>query len=234
MMDAMDLESLRSRIVEKMLEAGASLAGVVDFAALRESPVYAIMGHELRRPAWAKSILVIGLAHEETSPGLDWWDRGKGGTPGNRELMKIARKTAEWAKKRYEIYARLLPYHYSQGGVFLKGAATLAGLGTIGANNLLVTPEYGPRVRLRAMFLDVELESTTGPPFSPCDACPMPCREACPRGAFTFGSYNRDFCLKQMAADEGASAAAARLLPFLPSTHVKYCRACELACPVGR
>ncbi len=233
LMEAMDPDSLHSRIVETALEFGASLAGVVDFTALRESPTYAIMGHELERPPWAKSILVIALAHDEAEPELDWWNKQKGGTPGNRRLMDVAKNLAEWAKIEYDIYARSLPYHYSQGGIFLKGAAALAGLGVIGANNLLITPRFGPRVRLRALFLDAELESSPKIDFAPCESCPMPCRKACPREAFTFDAYNRDYCLKQMAMDETASASAHRLLPFLPSTHVKYCRACELACPVG-
>ncbi|MCP4694497.1 MAG: hypothetical protein GY859_41090 [Desulfobacterales bacterium] len=230
----MDPEILRDRIVDKVLALGASIAGVVDFTALRESPTYAIMGYELTRPPWASSILVIGLAHDESSPELDWWDRRKGGTPGNRKLMEIARSLADWARDELDIYARLLPYHPSQGGIFLKGAVALAGLGVIGANNLLITPRYGPRVRLRALFLDAELASTPSIHFSPCESCPMPCRKACPQNAFTFDAYNRDFCLKQMAMDEAVSASAGRFLPYLPSPHVKYCRACELACPVGR
>ncbi len=225
---------LRDRILEKASAFGASLAGVVDFTALAESPTYAIMGYELPRPPWAKSILVLALAHEEADLELDWWDRQKGGTPGNRTLMDIAKRLAEWTKSRFDIYARLLPYHPSQGGVFLKGAAALAGLGIIGANNLLVTPRFGPRVRLRALFLDAELEATPAIDFSPCQSCAMPCRRTCPREAFAFDAYQRDFCLKQMAMDEAESASAHRLLPFLPSPHVKYCRACELACPVGR
>jgi hypothetical protein len=55
---------------------------------------------------------------------------------------------------------RPLPYRVEHGGTLFKDAAALAGLGTIGKNNLVITPEYGPHVRLKAMFLDVDLEPT--------------------------------------------------------------------------
>jgi epoxyqueuosine reductase len=40
----------------------------------------------------------------------------------------------------------------------LKPAAMLAGLGFIGHNTLLITPEYGPRVRWIALLVDTELD----------------------------------------------------------------------------
>jgi len=51
----------------------------------------------------------------------------------------------------------------------LKDAAVLAGLGCIGKNNLLLTPEYGSRVRLRAFTIDLVLPSTGPLPFDPCE-----------------------------------------------------------------
>jgi epoxyqueuosine reductase len=98
--------------------------------------------------------------------------------------------------------AHLLPYHVEKGGIFLKDAAVLAGLGTIGMNNLLITPEFGPRVRLRALFLDAELAPTGPTDFAPCAGCDMPCRSACPQEAFKSGSYRKALCSEQMKTDE--------------------------------
>jgi epoxyqueuosine reductase len=39
---------------------------------------------------------------------------------------------------------RPLQYKVEEAGMFLKDAATLAGLGIIGKNNLLITPEFEP------------------------------------------------------------------------------------------
>ena len=55
-----------------------------------------------------------------------------------------------------------------------KHAAELAGLGTIGRNSLLITPEFGPRVRLACLLTEAPVE---GPPrrqkenCTKCDAC---------------------------------------------------------------
>ena len=127
------------------------------------------------------------------------------------------------------ISARLLPY---APGVFLKDAAALAGLGVIGKNNLLVTPHRGPRVRIRALLLDADLPPTGPRAFDPCGACDVPCRAACPEGAFRSGSYSRDRCSRRMRADERRREAGEH--DGRPVLYVRYCRACEMACPVGR
>jgi epoxyqueuosine reductase len=96
---------------------------------------------------------------------------------------------------------RPLPYKVEEGGVFLKDAATLAGLGMIGKNNLLITPEFGPRVRFKALFLDVDLEPTSPIDFTPCEGYDMPCRRVCPQEAFRNVSYSRALCDTQMGED---------------------------------
>ncbi len=107
----------------------------------------------------------------------------------------------------------------------------MAGLGTIGANNLLVTPQYGPRVRLRALVLDCPLEPTGPVEFDPCAACGTPCLQACPRGALVASGggqvhYSRAACSGQMLSDEADAASS-------QDGVTRYCRRCELVCPVG-
>ncbi len=233
LMNAHTQGELAAHIVEKAKIFGASLAGLADIASVLDSPSHRIHGNILW-PGDGRSVLVIALLHPRTEAALDWWDGKGGGSPGNRRLMSIADRLADWVKEEFNIKAQLLPYHLGKGGIFLKDAAVLAGLGAVGANNLLVTREYGPRVRLRALCLDAKLEPTGPIDFSPCNSCDMACKEACPQRAFTRGSYGRDLCMRQMSRDE-----AHRVIPEKemeedsPSTCVRYCRACELACPVG-
>ena len=195
-------------------------------------------------PERARSVLVIAVGHPADRPEMDWWF-GRADPPGNRILADIVRRLCDWVLQAYGMRTFHLPYHVEIGGIFLKDAAVAAGLGCVGRNNLLVTREYGPRVRLRALTLDADLVSTgpllSGAPlgFDPCEGCDAPCLRSCPQGAFDRqvhdpievglehlpgrnGYFSRERCSLQMEADIESAAEV-----------VKYCRACELSCPVG-
>jgi len=221
---------IATHIIEKAKTFGASLAGLVDVDSLSASPSHRSAGWSTA----AKSVFVFALAHPRTEASLDWWDGEPGGSPGNRRMIGIAERLTQWIKGEFNIKAQLLPYHVGRGGIFLKDAAALAGLGVIGANNLLITREYGPNIRLRALGLDAKMPPTGRIGFSPCDSCYMPCREVCPQKAFTQGSYNRDLCMRQMNTDEANRMTLEKgLEEDSPRACVKYCRACEMGCPVG-
>lgn len=291
-MNELSPSELTERIVEKALALGASVAGVADVAALKASPSHRIssrigMGLETRWrdapddavpvevdwPADAVSAVAIGVSHLSSQPKLDWYD-GKG-TPGNRALIGIVRELSEWLELGHSCRTWRPPYFIESGGVFMKDAAVLAGLGSIGRNNLVITPEYGPRIRWRVLLLDRAAKATGPVEFDPCDGCDEPCRRACPVGAFdetaydapalgqsqlpgTDGTYDRITCNTKMARDvEDAAAALATsdesqrglastmnafeeaVMTLSPAGDearygVKYCRGCELSCPVGR
>ena len=63
-----------------------------------------------------------------------------------------------------------------------KHAAYLAGLGSFGANNVLLTEEYGPRVRFTSIFTTAQIE---GDPISGIDLCTHcnRCVKQCPVNA---------------------------------------------------
>ena len=261
---------MRDEIIEKAKEFGASLVGLADVKAIKESPAHLIYGklHEFRgvgttqsgriRPkevAWpegAKSAIVFGVEHPEDELELDWWQEGyRGGTAGNHNLITINDKLSSWLEERKGIGSKKLPYYIERGGIFLKDAAVMAGLGCIGKNNMLVTPEFGPRVRLRALFTFETLPSMGPIDFDPCEDCPVPCREACPQEALgtkiysseefgqnelpaRTGLYNRDTCNVQMELDIDNSERTDLEGRNEPARVIKYCRKCELACPVGK
>jgi epoxyqueuosine reductase QueG len=69
------------------------------------------------------------------------------------------------------------------------------------------------------------------PVSSPCEGCPRPCWRACPQNAFVSGAYDQERCVIQMEQDE--SNMPVHTDRALGVSYVEYCRACELACPVG-
>ena len=244
---------ISSQILEKAKEFGACLAGIASVEVLKQSPSHFVYGKldehktvgnkegklkpgEIAWPENAKSAIVIAVWHPKGKPELDWWRHGySGGTSGNRILISINSKVSKWLEEEKGIRTIELPYHIEDGGIFLKDAAVMARLGCIGKNNMLVTPPYGPRVRLRAMFTDELLPEIDPVDFDPCRDCSMHCRNACPQNAFRNGAYSRVLCNIQMESDRATAALTkAREKIDRQSLTVKYCRACELICPVGQ
>jgi epoxyqueuosine reductase len=181
------------------------------------------------------SVVVLALEHAESQPERDWWDKRGGRTPGNRRLIGINHRLAKWIGKTYAAAASDIPYE-ARNGVFLKDAAVLAGIGVMGRNNLVITPHYGPRVRFRALLVDLPLPCT-GPleAFAPCEDCDAPCQRACPRDAFEGGHYQRRRCRLQMEKDESVTIVLNSPVVGMPTRFkTAYCRRCELSCPVGR
>lgn len=217
-------------IIQRALAAGASLAGVVDLRALCRSPAHKTTT-STRWPSDARAALVIALEHAADTPALDWWD-GNQGTPGNRELIRIAQQLQRELPQDHGILVQLIPYHDPRNELFLKDTAVLAGLGSIGRNNLLITPAYGPRVRLRALFLTAKVQASGPIDFDPCRNCPAPCLAACPQNAFPENTYRRSRCRRQMKKDESTAHNHQASTQPRGKACVKYCRACELACLV--
>ena len=122
-----------------------------------------------------------------------------------------------------------------KGGLFLKDAAVLSGIGIIGRNNLLLHPEWGPRIRLRSILLDKALQTTEAlAGFSPCETCEGFCQKACPMKAFPQEKYSRLICVKQINADVENKVPDGEIGENEKrNLMIKYCRACELSCPVG-
>jgi len=208
-MNSLSSPELTEKIVEKAKSLGAAIAGVASVESLKASPshrIYPKIGmnlqvhwrkaiddvkpHAVAWPADAVSVVVIGVEHNADKPELDWWD-GKG-TPGNRILIRINNKLSEWIENTFSVKTYKLPYFVSKGGIFLKDATVMAGLGCIGKSNLVITPGYGPRIRFRALLLDRKTEATGPLEFNPCEGCEQPCRKACPIKAFQNTVYSAD------------------------------------------
>jgi epoxyqueuosine reductase len=242
-------------IVAKALEVGACLAGIARVEDLKASPSIEVYSkkpfyeedgpeapnyQKFKGVEWRpghKSVLVWALSHPASEPTLDWWSmKVKGFTPGNGMLRLQSKKLRSWLGEELDINALSLPYQVEFGGIFLKDAAHLAGLGVIGKNNLLVTPEFGTRVRLRGIFMEAELEPTGPIDFDPCNGCDRPCHRACPRDAFRSGAFERSYCKEEndyRYANEEMLAGSIMGIEEA-SLVMKPCRACEFACPVAQ
>ena len=77
-------------------------------------------------------------------------------------------------------------------------AAVACGLGEIGRNGLLLTPEFGSRQRFHMIITDAKIESSPLFEGHICDACGK-CAESCPLGAINIDdTVEVDVCGKKM------------------------------------
>lgn len=114
-----------------------------------------------------------------------------------------------------------------------KAVARMAGLGWQGKNLLLITPQYGSRVRLVTVLTNAPLE-TDAPIKNRCGKC-MLCHDACPVGAIkgvnTEDHYkNRDEALYFHKCVEKLTNEFAKL----PNVEAPICGICIKVCPFGR
>ena len=120
------------------------------------------------------------------------------------------------------------PYEYwdapnceGRGLLSLKHAGRLAGLGVMGKNTLLTNREFGNRIYLGAVLLDVELPGDALADYNLCaDACRL-CIEACPVHAIDGVAVNQKLC---RGNSQGRTA---------KNEPIYVCNKCRAVCPNG-
>jgi epoxyqueuosine reductase len=119
------------------------------------------------------------------------------------------------------------------GAITHKAVARMAGLGWQGKNLLLITPQYGSRVRLVTVLTEAPLTVDT-PLRNRCGNCTL-CRDACPAGAIkgvnTVDHYtDRNEALHFKRCLEKVTGEYAKL----PHVGAAICGICIKVCPFGR
>lgn len=108
-----------------------------------------------------------------------------------------------------------------------KHAAFLAGLGSFGLNNVLLTPEFGPRVRFTSIFTTAEMKGDPIPGEDLCTRC-LSCAVQCPVKAiesrYPSGSSSPPLINKMKCA---------RRSEKLRKEYNSPCGICIKVCPVG-
>jgi epoxyqueuosine reductase len=102
-------------------------------------------------------------------------------------------------------------------------AAYLAGLGTFGINNMLLTPQFGPRVRFTSIFTSAEIGSDPVMEEDLCIKC-MRCVEVCPVKAIPDTDYPDGITDKIACATRSEE---------LLKRYISPCGLCIKVCPAG-
>jgi NAD-dependent dihydropyrimidine dehydrogenase PreA subunit len=143
-----------------------------------------------------------------------------------RDLGHIANQGATYLRKHgYSAHAG----HPLMGLALYPPLAQLAGMGWMGANGLLVTPEHGPRVRLAAIFTSIEnLPLADGNVHQWveefCSRCQI-CIHKCPVGAIMPHPQHHDNGQISYVTNE-------RCFPYFSDYY--GCSVCIAVCPFSR
>ena len=189
-----------------------------------------------RLPEWTRSVIVLGQATLDEAwdyqmhlfyDGRRFWSK-----PISERLVAVAGRLA-LALVQAGFPAEPLTFEDSIALMDLKQAAVRAGLGVMGLNNLVVTREYGPRIRFGAVYTAASLT-----PDSPlreyyCSSCTI-CWGACPDRALGPNGLDRSRC----RAEFDPSPEMARLQEReekhpSPATRLQ-CIRCMVSCPIGK
>jgi epoxyqueuosine reductase len=125
-----------------------------------------------------------------------------------------------------------MPYNLKkrQGVISHKLPAHLAGLGWIGKNCLLLTSEFGPRIRFATVLTDAPLNVTGEPMNEQCGTCNQ-CVEICPVKAFTGEPYRTG----EPRETRYDASKCDRYFDWLEEKgKLSVCGLCLYICPIGR
>ena len=180
-----------------------------------------------------RTVIVIGLSIQlpvlETSPSI-WY----------RELYKTVNTLLD--QYTYQISSTLCDLGYQAvfvprdgyGGIDVlqknpvaffshRHAAVLAGLGAFGMNNMVLTQEYGPRVRFGSIFTNAEISPDPVLSDELCIRCNQ-CVHRCPVHALEEGEYPETLTNKFACAAQSAE---------LNRRYISPCGICIKVCPIG-
>ena len=118
------------------------------------------------------------------------------------------------------------------GSLSHKAVARMAGIGWQGKSLLIVSPQYGPKIRLATVMTDMPL-TIDQPIRNRCGAC-NECSKACPVSAIKNVSTDSRYESRDAALHLDRCADRTLQMKAMPGIGVRACGLCVKACPFGR
>ncbi len=243
--------TLTEDIKKQAMEAGFVSTGVTSPETLHDLP-----------HGWVSNVINL-LSPREELPEVKSvilmayyaWDEAFNLTVDSNYLRDRNKLTPKVPLERYQLYYaimrnkawRIVEQFTKKGheslfslNIPLKTTAVRCGLGSQGKNTLLITPNYGPRVRLISVLTTAKLD--VDEPFKDdlCGKCEK-CVNACPTKALEPYRIKINRCLAYAAEEpdskdvpEDVRKIEGRLTLRPTSNSYVECTVCVEACPVGR
>lgn len=218
-------------------QAGADLAGIADLEDLRGKlptvPEDLLAGYRFAISAAVRldDAVLSSITDHPTLEYAELYRRMNG------KLDGIAATIVEWiesagANARAVPASAIIDEERLLGGISHKAVARMAGLGWQGKSLLLVTPEYGPRVRLVTVLTSLRLVPDK-PVRNRCGTC-EDCAKACPAGAIRNVRTETHYETREQAVALEKCHALVKSFAERPGIGARICGVCVRACPWGK
>ena len=223
-----DLVLLEGGIVARLQQVGASVVGFADLSPLPE-PATGGLKSAISVGIALNPEVVAGLAAGPTARYHAEYDRVNGALAQLTTLAADMLRERGFATTSGSATVRTVGDGRDTTLLPHKTVATRAGLGWIGHCALLVTPAFGPALRISSVLTDAPLTHAVPIERSRCGRCRR-CVDACPAGAVTGRPWAAG-----MPRDEIYDAAACRKkaseLATAQGIEETICGICIFACP---
>jgi epoxyqueuosine reductase QueG len=208
-----DLESLKKGLQTEPRDLLVPYTSAISIAIALDMKAVAEMNGE-PTPAYADNCKALNIKLNNITGSIVEWIRSRG---FNGEAVPASKKLVEGG---------------TEGSVSHKAIAIMAGLGWQGKNLLVVTPQYGPRVRLSSVLTDM--------PFTfdsriknRCGRCKS-CYEACPVGAIRNVKTEFHYADRNEAIDLDKCHNNTLRFMDVPGVGYTFCGQCIPVCPFGK
>jgi len=213
------LNDLKEVIRRKALDLGFCAAGFAaadtlneamkEYRAMIDEKRHGEMGYlETGLEARANPELLLPGVKTILSVALPWPAPAKpGAISGYAVIPDYHRVVGELLKELLD-FIRSICDHPVNGQICVDSSPVLekewaeaAGIGCTGKNTLLIVPDYGSRVFLGELLLDLDLEPDAPLDWDPCEGCDH-CLDACPTGALTAsGKLDATRCISYLTIE---------------------------------
>ena len=173
-----------------------------------------------------KTIIVLGLSYP--SKTVEYKGKSYGVLSRysyNTDYHLVFKKVFETIEKAFDKLKIKSHFSVDVSDIYEKQAATLANLGYIGKNQLLINNKYGTYLNLATILVDIDITKNIEV-ADDCGDCTL-CIDACPSSALDNG-FDRELCISDISQEKN----------ILSETEISYfkeviygCDICQQVCP---
>lgn len=215
-------------------ESGADLVGIADLRPFKAEPC----GLHFEQFANAVSIAIhLDDRIVDSIDGAPTPDYARHYRTVNARLDAITAQLVTWINDRgFAALAIAASQTVDEinhlGSISHKAVARVAGIGWQGKSLLIVSPQFGPRIRLSTVLTQMPLDADT-PLKNRCGRC-MECTKACPASAIKNVSTKDRYQTRDEALHFGRCVEQTLHFKAQPEIAAQVCGVCVKVCPFGR